>query len=115
GVFAHRLQHAKPWVTIGPPPCVPLEQVVLDERCNPVDDTDTQPRRTTAHGLGRLEREPADEYPEPAKERPLLGLEQAVAPADGTAQCLMPLRNIARTAGQQLQPTLESRKHRRGR
>ncbi len=60
-------------------------------------------RAERADGLRRLQGEAPGEYGQPAEHRLLAGVEQVVAPADGVPQCALPVRQVARAAGEQLQ------------
>ena len=92
-----------------------LDHALVHERLDAVDDVDAEIVLRVGHGLGRLERAPADEDRDPAEQPLLRFVEQVVAPGDRAPQRLLAFGQIARAAGQDLQPALESSQHRRGR
>ena len=70
------------------------------------------PRRARRPGRrrrSRIDGAAADEDGEAPEEHPLGAVQQVVAPVDGTAQRALPLRQVARGAGQERQALLEAR------
>ena len=91
--FTDRVQHPEPRLAIdllGP------YQTLVGEGHQPIEHV--QPGelgRRSAYGLRAIELATSDEHRQPGKENPLTLPEQLVAPGDGTAQRLLPLRQIA--------------------
>ena len=81
-VLADRLEHAEA-LAVG------TDEALVDERAEGVEVS-------AAHLLCRLERAPADEDGEAAKQRRLMLVEELDAPADRVAQRSMPGRRVAR-------------------
>src|SRR5262249_62273887 len=74
---------------------------------HPLDDIHPQVGVGIAHRLNCLQRAAADEYTQACKQRLLVRVEQLVAPINRVADGLLALRQIARTAGEQLQPVAQ--------
>ena len=82
-------------------PAVPAQQALVDQRRDRVETR-------LADVLGRVERAPAREDPQPGERASLRRLEQVVAPGDRRAQRPLPLRRVARAAGQQRQAPFQA-------
>ena len=68
-----------------------------------------------AHPLSRLQRAAAHKHPQPPEQRLFVFVQQVVAPVDRVAQGLLARRQVARAAGQHLEPVAQSRQQRLGR
>ena len=64
--------------------------------------------------LGRIQRAAPGKHRQVRKQAFLIGIEQVVAPIDGTAQRLLAYGQIPRAASQQLQTGFQPRQHRLG-
>ena len=106
-VLAERLEHDEARVAVVGHALD--EQAVVDERGDAVEDVDAEVLAGVADGLGRLERAAAGEDREAPEQRLLGRRQQVVAPVDRAAQRLLALRQVARAAGQQLEPPFDAR------
>ena len=69
---------------------------------------------TTCDGLGRIQREPADEDSQPAEDLLLPGGQEPVTPGDGIAHGLVPSRCVTRPSDEVRQTSIKSfTQHRR--
>ena len=78
---------------------IPCKQTLVDERSDPLQRCIAgdvrRHRRTLSHRRRGSKRKSAAKDRERTEERPLVGLEQLVAPSDGVAQCSLPFDLIA--------------------
>lgn len=91
------------------------DQTVVDQIGDAVEHVDRVRRVVGGDRLRKLQREAAGEDAEPPEQRPLPGSQQVVAPAHRVAQRLLPFREVAGAAGEQLQPIRQPREHGLGR
>ena len=95
-VLPDRREHRQP-LLVGPP-----EQAVVEERGEVVEIG-------VADALGGFDPEPAREHRQSSEDALLPLGEQVVAPRNGSPQCLLPRRQVARPTGEQLEPPVEPR------
>ena len=103
-IFAHRLQHSE--AALAPRTILRPQQTHVRKLGNTVENPET-----LAHGLGRLQREAADEDGQAPKQDLLVCRQQIVAPGNGVAHRPLARRHIPRPAGEQRQPLLQSGEH----
>ena len=84
------------------------DEALLDQRFDRVE-------ARVAHRLGRLGATAAGEDGEPREDRPLVRVEQLVTPVDRRPQRLLALREVARAADEDAQPSLQPGAKRLGR
>ena len=105
------LQHPEAWLAVI---VIPLpEQALLDQRVETVEDVEFQLTVGIEDRLGCLDSTAADENAQTNKERSLILGQEAVAPLDRLAQCSLAFRLVARSAREELQPTIETSEQRR--
>ena len=109
GVLADRLEHREARLAVRRPPTWRSEALV-DQRRERVEHVAA--RSAAADRLDGLEAGAADEDRQPAKSDRSGVVEQVVAPGDGAAQRLLPLREVPGAAGQQGEASLEPGQHR---
>jgi hypothetical protein len=112
-VLANRLQHHKAGFT--PAWLDLLRKTFIDHGCHAIEQIQIKIASGIAHGFRAFQRASAHEHRESPEKLLLGGSQQIVAPVNGGAQRLLPLRHVARAAGQQLQPAGETCPHGRGR
>ena len=86
---------------------------LLDETCEHVGDARTVELAAGAHALDRLELEAAGEDREPTKQRPLVRLEQVVAPLQRRRERLLPRRRRVAHAAEHAEAVVEPLRDRR--
>src|SRR5262249_12467415 len=111
GVLANRLQHPEAGLAVGVR--APDEKTLLEQRIEPVEDR-SGAAVMAANALGRFGPTAADEHGQPPEQPLLLLREQTVAPVDRVPQRPLALVDVARSAGQQRQPLVETAKERDG-
>jgi len=105
-VLAHGLQHAHARLarsSVDPP-----QEALVHERAESIEHLDAELAVGVADDLGPLDAAPADEDPEPSEEDALGGIQEVVAPVNGSAEGSLPLREVVRGAGQERQALLQA-------
>src|SRR5215210_149261 len=91
------------------------QQALVQERGNYIQRVLGKVSSWVAHRLYGLQGAPARESRQPRKERLLPLVEHLVAPRDGVPEGPLPLGQVPRPAGKQLEAAVQSRQHRLGR
>ena len=92
-----------------------LHQALVHHGCHAVEQIQIEIALGVANGFHAFQSASAHEHRQSSEKLLLGGTQQVVAPIHGGAQRLLPLRQVARAAGQQLQPARQARQHGRGR
>src|SRR5579864_2074524 len=104
-VFANRFQHGEAGVGTGP--LRMLNQVLIDQRRKPVEQIDAKIAAGITNGFGGFHGASTNEYGKAPEKLLFRNIQQAVAPINGIAECLLPCRQVERSAGQQLEAALQ--------
>src|SRR5215211_9441177 len=88
------------------------QQALVQERGDSFEHVHGEVSSWVAHLLYSLQGAPAREDRQPCKERLLSLVEHLVAPRDSVPEGPLPLGEVSRPAGQQLEAVAQSREHR---
>ena len=110
GKLADGLQHRK--AGLGARWFFPADQVLVQQRTDPVQGVGPEVNQSAGDGLRRLEREATGEDRQVAEERLLVRGQQVVTPGDRVAHRALACGQIASAAGQQGQPRLQASQER---
>ena len=105
-VLPNGFQHGE--ARVGTGPLRMLNQVLIYERGKAVEQIDAKVKAGITNGFGGFQGAPANKYGKAAEKLLLRLIQEFVAPIDGVTQCLLPRRQVERSAGQQLEAALES-------
>jgi hypothetical protein len=107
-VFADRGEHREPRLAL-----VVLalaQEAAVDERCDPLEDVDSELAVRIGDPLGGVDRATAHEDGKPRMEPAFLVGEKVIAPRDCLAERALPRGHVCASAGRELEPALEAAK-----